>query len=445
MDNKQTNRQSTVMPNNKFSSFGQKFTARSGILQLMDDLGEALESGRDINMLGGGNPAAIPEANAVYQRAFEAAAQDFINSAGNYSGPKGDAAFIAVVGDFLNRHYDWGVTAENIALTNGSQNAFFYLLNLFAGEYPDGSNKKIALPLAPEYVGYADVQVDGSYFVANKPLIEETTYQGKHGFFKYRVDFDALEQTLQSENIGAICCSRPTNPTGNVLTDAEMQRLDALAQQHNVPLIVDNAYGMPFPNILFTPATLTWNKNTILCCSLSKTGLPGLRTGIVVADKPLIDAVASLNAIVNLAPGRLGATIAMPLIANDTLQEVSDKYIRPFYQRKAHYAIELLQKELAGYPVKIHQPEGAIFLWVWFDGLPITTQTLYEELKAAGTLVVPGHYYYPGLKGLNSYRHAHECIRMSVAQADAVLEKGIAMIGAQVRAAYEKSPTGLSV
>lgn len=421
----------------QLSSFGQKFTARSGILQLMDDLGEALEGGREVNMLGGGNPAAIPEANAVYQQAFEAAAQDFIHSAGNYSGPKGDAAFIEAVADFLNRHYGWGVTAENIALTNGSQNAFFYLLNLFAGEYPDGSSKKIALPLAPEYVGYADVQVGGSYFVANKPLIEETTYQGKGGFFKYRVDFNALERTLENEHIGAICCSRPTNPTGNVLTDAEMQRLDALAQQHGVPLIVDNAYGMPFPNILFAPATLTWNKNTILCCSLSKTGLPGLRTGIVVADKPVVDAIASLNAIVNLAPGRLGATIATPLISNDTLKQVSDAHIRPFYQRKAHYAIELLQKELANYPVKIHQPEGAIFLWVWFDGLPITTQTLYEELKAAGTLVVPGHYYYPGLEDLDNYRHAHECIRMSIAQPDEVLEKGIAMIGEHVRAAYQ--------
>lgn len=421
----------------QFSSFGQKFTARSGILQLMDDLGEALEGGREVNMLGGGNPAAIPEANAVYQQAFEAAAKDFINSAGNYSGPKGDALFIDAMAGFLNRHYGWGVTAENIALTNGSQNAFFYLLNLFAGDYPDGSVRKIALPLAPEYVGYADVQVGGAYFVANKPIIEETAYQGKPGFFKYRVDFDALEQTLANENIGAICCSRPTNPTGNVLTDAEMQRLDALAKQHNVPLIVDNAYGMPFPNILFTPATLTWNENTILCCSLSKTGLPGLRTGIVVADKYVIDAIASLNAIVNLAPGRLGATIATPLIASDTLKEIADQHIRPFYQHKAHYAIELLQKELADYPVKIHQPEGAIFLWVWFDGLPITTQTLYEELKAAGTLVVPGHYYYPGLEDLENYRHAHECIRMSIAQPDEVLEKGIAMIGEHVRAAYE--------
>lgn len=240
----------------KLSSFGHKFTQKTGILQLMDDLGDALESGREINMLGGGNPASIEAVNAVYQQAFATASDGILHHAGNYSGPRGDAVFIAAMTDFFNRHYDWGLTPENIALTNGSQTAFFYLLNLFAGRYPDGTTRKIALPLAPEYVGYTDVQVNGVHFAANRPIIETTLYRDRAGFFKYHVDFDALEQMLSRESIGAICCSRPTNPTGNVLTDAEMRRLDRLAQQHSIPLIVDNAYGMPFPNILFTPAAL---------------------------------------------------------------------------------------------------------------------------------------------------------------------------------------------
>ena len=61
------------------------------------------------------------------------------------------------------------------------------------------------------------------------------------------MDFDALESLpeLKAGKIGAICCSRPTNPTGNVLTDGEMARLDTLAQEHGIPLIIDNAYGIP--------------------------------------------------------------------------------------------------------------------------------------------------------------------------------------------------------
>ena len=40
------------------------------------------------------------------------------------------------------------------------------------------------------------------------------------------MDFGALESLpeLKEGKIGAICCSRPTNPTGNVLTDGEMAR-----------------------------------------------------------------------------------------------------------------------------------------------------------------------------------------------------------------------------
>ncbi|MGL4861286.1 MAG: valine--pyruvate transaminase, partial [Enterobacteriaceae bacterium] len=44
----------------KFSQFGSKFTRYSGITRLMDDLNDGLRTPGAI-MLGGGNPAQIPE------------------------------------------------------------------------------------------------------------------------------------------------------------------------------------------------------------------------------------------------------------------------------------------------------------------------------------------------------------------------------------------------
>ncbi len=44
--------------------------------------------------------------------------------------------------------------------------------------------------------------------------------------FKYRIDFSRLPL---SDRTGAICLSRPTNPSGNVLTDNEILRLDSIA------------------------------------------------------------------------------------------------------------------------------------------------------------------------------------------------------------------------
>ena len=427
----------------QFSAFGEKFTQHSGILQLMDDLGDALKSDKPVNMLGGGNPARIAEVNDTFADVFsKLAAEHAVENIGNYSNPQGDAALIAALAEFFKREYGWNITADNIALTNGSQNAFFYLFNLFGGKFngSDGLSveKAILLPLAPEYIGYADVHIEGRHFVSVKPKIETVEHEGEGGFFKYRVDFDALENLpeLKEGRIGAICCSRPTNPTGNVLTDGEMARLDALAQKHGIPLIIDNAYGMPFPNIIYSDVTLDWHENIILCFSLSKTGLPGVRTGILLAAPEVVKAVSSLNAIVNLSPTRFGAAIATPLLKDGRLKRLSDDVIRPFYRKQAQTAVSLLKRELGAYPLKIHKPEGAIFLWLWFENLPVSSQTLYEMLKAEGTLIIPGGHFFVGID-TEHYPHAHECIRMSIAQDVQTLEQGIAAIGRVVRGLYD--------
>ncbi|MGP4789502.1 valine--pyruvate transaminase [Psychrobacter sp. 1Y11] len=445
----------------KFSKFGQKFIQPTGISQLMDDLGDALKSDEPVNMLGGGNPARIDAVNELFLETYQALGNDgsFHNeinstatsSMANYSNPQGDAAFIDALVGFFNRHYDWNLTSENIALTNGSQNAFFYLFNLFGGAFVDDAldessqdkdsqsvDKSILLPLAPEYIGYSDVHVEGQHFMAVLPHIDEVAHDGEEGFFKYRVDFEALENLpeLKEGRIGAICCSRPTNPTGNVLTDEEMAHLAEIAKRYEVPLIIDNAYGMPFPNIIYSDVTLNWDYNTILCFSLSKIGLPGVRTGIIVAAPEVIEAVSAMNAVVNLSPTRFGASIATPLVNNDAIKDLSDNDIRPFYQQQAKTAVALLKNELGDYPLSIHKPEGAIFLWLWFKDLPISTSELYEILKEKGTLIVPSEYFFPGVD-VSDYRHAHECIRMSIAADEDTLEKGIAVIGEVVRGLYD--------
>ncbi|SJM36165.1 Valine--pyruvate aminotransferase [Psychrobacter pasteurii] len=431
----------------KFSKYGQQFTKTSAISQLMDDLGDALKSPTPVNMLGGGNPARIDKVNEAYFEVYKSLEQGGIDggaieSVGNYSNPQGDAKFIDALVAFFNRHYDWNLTTENIVLTNGSQNAFFYLFNLFGGQFEDEkgeiSTKSILLPLAPEYIGYSDVHIDGKHFIAIKPEIEEVEHKGETGFFKYKIDFDALENlpALKNGEIGAICCSRPTNPTGNVLTDEEMAQLSAIAKQYDVPLIIDNAYGEPFPNIIYPDVNLNWDKNTVLCFSLSKIGLPGARTGIIIAAPEVVKTVSAMNAVVNLAPTRFGAAIATPLLNEDRLKELCDDTIQPFYAKKAKKAITHIKEEMGDYPVLVHKPEGAIFLWVWFKDLPISTTELYDRLKEKATLIVPSEHFYPGLD-TTDYPHAHQCIRMSIAASDETLESGIKVIGEVVRELYD--------
>ena len=411
-----------------YSEFGEKFARECGILQLMDDLGNALADGADKIMLGGGNPSRIPQVETCLRQRMAAMLDDgdtFERLVGNYAAPGGDLPFRRAVADLLRREFGWEISAANVALTNGSQTAFFYLFNLFAGRMPNGTRRKVLLPLTPEYIGYTDVGLSEEMFVSYRPEIEQLDDL----LFKYRVDFDALQVT---DEIGAICVSRPTNPTGNVLSDEEIDRLHAMAKQADIPLIIDNAYGPPFPGILYTDVRPKWDEHIVFCLSLSKLGLPGARTGIVVASEPIVSALAGANAVLSLAPGNFGAFMALDLMRSGDVIRLSREVIRPHYHRKAMAALDAIRAEMAGLNIRVHKPEGAFFLWLWFEGLPISSQQLYERLKQRGVLVVPGHYFFPGLS--DPWRHREECLRMNYAPDDDAVRRGIRLIAEEVRA-----------
>lgn len=415
----------------KFSEFGEQLTCNAGILSLMDDLGEAKAAGGDsMIMMGGGNPGVVPEFQDILRERLRAICEDrqqFHRLIGAYDPPQGESAFVASIAKLLKNEFGWQLGPENICITNGSQTAFFMLFNLFGGRYSDGTRKKICLPLAPEYIGYADLGISEDFFVSTKPKIERLG----DNLFKYHVDFDKL---AIGPDIGAICVSRPTNPTGNVVTDAELARLDGLARKHNIPLIVDNAYGVPFPAMVYGEATPTWNENMVVCFSLSKLGLPAVRTGIIVARPEITRALASMNAIMSLSPGSFGAVLAQSLVDSGQIIEVSRQVIRPFYQQKMERALEVVRREFSGVPWRVHKPEGAMFLWLWFEDMPITSLELYERLKRKGVLVVSGHYFYPGIQ--EEWRHRQECIRATYSQGDDDVARGLTIIGREVKKAY---------
>ena len=411
-----------------FSVFGDKFTRSTGISRLMGDMNEGLRTPGAV-MLGGGNPAQIPEMQDYFQTLFtEMLSEGKLTEAlCNYDGPQGKDVLRHSLAALLKQELGWELDAKNIALTNGSQSAFFYLFNLFAGRRADGSMSKVLFPLAPEYLGYADAGLDESLFISAKPNIELLP----EGQFKYHVDFDHLNI---NEEVGLICVSRPTNPTGNVITDQELQRLDALAQQHDVPLLIDNAYGVPFPSIIFSEATPLWNPNIILCMSLSKLGLPGSRCGIVIADEKIITAISNMNGIISLAPGSVGPAIANEMIARGDLLRLSEEVIKPFYYQRVQETIATLRRYLPEDRCLIHKPEGAIFLWLWFKDLPISTETLYQRLKQRGVLMVPGHFFFPGLE--HPWPHTHQCMRMNYVPDAEQIERGVKILAEEVERAH---------
>lgn len=416
----------------KFSSFGEKFTQKSGILQLMDDLGNALSGKEKMLMLGGGNPAHIPEIETIWRKRMEeilANGDEYERMLGNYTTPQGDGDFIEAIATLFQKQYGWGISTKNVAILNGSQTSFFFLFNLFAGQQTDSSFKKILLPIVPEYIGYEDQGAEHGYFKGTKPTIE---YIDKHTF-KYRIDFEKLTIT---KDIAAICVSRPTNPTGNVITDDELERLTELTKEKEVPLIVDNAYGLPFPNIIFTKTSPTWENHVIFVMSLSKIGLPSTRTSIVIANEEVIRALSGMNAIISLSTSTIGQRIMLPIIKNGEVLKISEEIVKPFYQKKSEDAIAFSHKQMdPKIPYYLHKSEGALFLWLWCKDLPITSLELYERLKKKGVLIVHGNYFFPGLD--EDWKHKDECIRITYSQDEETVKSGLKIIAKELKELYK--------
>ena len=120
-----------------WSKFGERFTRRTGALELMDDLGRAMGGeNTDALMLGGGNPGRIPAVQDAFRARLAEISQDpaaFDRMLGNYAPPRGEIQFRRALARLLRDEYGWPLTAENVGLSAGSQAAFFLLFNLLGG------------------------------------------------------------------------------------------------------------------------------------------------------------------------------------------------------------------------------------------------------------------------------------------------------------------------
>jgi valine--pyruvate aminotransferase len=155
-----------------------------------------------------------------------------------------------------------------------------------------------------------------------------------------------------------------------------------------------------------------------------------------VAKKEIIRALTSMNAIMSLSPNNFGAVLARSLVTSGEITAVSRELMQPFYRKKMEKAVAVVQEKFADIPCRIHLPEGAMFLWMWFEGLPITSLELYQRLKDNGVLVVSGHYFFPGLN--ENWQHKDECLRVTYSQNDDDVRRGLEIIAEVVKQAYKQ-------
>ncbi len=404
------------------SQFGEQMSQLTGVRAIMKDIIETLRSseGKEFINLSAGNPVILPEVEQLWRdcTADLLASQEYGEVVCRYGSSQGYTPLIeAVVKDFNNR-YNLNLTDRNVLITPGSQSLYFYGANAFGGYTKEGRLRKVVLPLSPDYTGYGGVSLTPEALVAYKPKLDIDLANHR---FKYRPDFSQLQIT---EDTGCVIFSRPCNPTGNVLSDEEVNKITSLARVYDVPVLIDSAYAPPFPALNFTPMTPQFGDNIIHCMSLSKAGLPGERIGIAIGDPKFINILESFQTNAAIHSSRYGQAIAARAINSGRLADISTNIIRPHYQHKLEILATTLDEQMPqDFAWYLHQGEGAIFAWLWLKDLPITDWEFYQKLKQVGVIAVPGSTFFPGLK--EDWEHKQQCLRISLTAAESEIAEAM--------------------
>jgi valine--pyruvate aminotransferase len=412
---------------------GTQMSALTGVRAIMKDIIETLRAGQGqtfIN-LSAGNPVILPEVEQLWRDSTMELldSPEYGEVVCRYGASQGYEPLVnAIVADF-NRRYGLTLNHRQVLITPGSQSLYFLAANAFGGRDKQDRLKRIVLPLSPDYTGYGGVSLDPEAIISYKPSldIDEAAHR-----FKYRPDFSQLQI---NENTGCVIFSRPCNPTGNVLTNDEVEKIAALALPFNVPVFIDSAYGPPFPSLNFTEMQPYMGENVVHCMSLSKAGLPGERIGIAIGDERLIQVLEAFQTNICIHSGRYGQAIAARAIQSGALATISETVIRPFYQQKfaclENALTQFMPKDI---PWFLHRGEGAIFGWLWLRDLPMKDWELYQHLKQVGVIAVPGSSFFPGLR--EDWTHKHECLRLSLTATDAEITEGMKRLADVVRKVY---------
>lgn len=191
------------------------------------------------------------------------------------------------------------LSADQVLVTTGAIEANYLLFNtlLDAGDHVVAVNPAYQqLNSVPKAIG-ADVSL--------WKLRPENDYQ---------YDLDELEQELLRPDTKLIVVNTPHNPTGAMLTDADLDRMYDLAAARGAYVLCDEAYrwlDVPGGAPLARPIRERGPRGISVGTFSKPFGLPGLRTGWIAATEEIVQACWSMRDYITLSPGKLNDALAL--------------------------------------------------------------------------------------------------------------------------------------
>jgi aspartate aminotransferase len=288
------------------------------------------------------------------------------------------------------------VTADQILVTVGGSEAILFAV---AAICDPGDDIVVCEPYYTNYAGFGHLLSVG---------VTPVTTRADDGF---RIHPDAVERAIGPRS-RALVLPSPGNPTGVVLSRAELAALAEICKRKNIFFICDEVYrefvydappGSRAPSILSLP---DFDEHGVVIDSVSKRySACGARVGCIVTRNPELRAAALKFAQARLSPATVDQRAAMAAL--DTPPEYFVRVITEYKSRR-----DRLVRALSDIGVDCATPQGAFYL---VAPLPVDDadrfcRYLLEDFSHEGETVMlapaSGFYATPGL-GANEVRIAY--------------------------------------
>ena len=263
--------------------------------------------------------------------------------------------------------------------TYGSKEAIFHLAQVLLDR---GSDKALVLSTEPGYPVYDRGALFAGADVEQLPLLEE------NGFLP---DLDGIDEETWSRT-AILWINYPNNPTGAVAPLEFLERLAALAAEHDFLLAADEAYTeLWFDEPPHSALEATDRSRVAVFQTLSKrSSMTGYRSGFVAGPPELIAALRQYRPTVGTAPQEF-VQRASVVAWND---EEHVERTREIYRRKR----EVLLPALARKGIRVAGSEATMYLWL---EVPVgeSSEELAARLLEQGLIVSPGTFFGPSGEG----------------------------------------------
>ncbi|MDR0350564.1 MAG: PLP-dependent aminotransferase family protein [Coriobacteriales bacterium] len=282
----------------------------------------------------------------------------------------------------LMRDLDVSITPEDVTITTGGQQALDLLAKVFINP------GDVVITEGPTYLGALQA------FSAYQPQIRAIAFDDEG------MRMDLLEETLRELGVrGAkFIYTIPTfqNPGGVTMSLKRRKRLLELAEAYKVPIIEDDPYSRLRFEGEAVPCLRSLDDEVIYIGTVSKIFAPGLRTGWVIAPRPILQKLNMVKQGTDLCGSALCQVIVEHYFNETpwraTLQDMSDRY------RERRDAMLDALDEFFPPEASWTRPTGGFFVWVTLPSYVDTSQMLSLALEA-GVTFVPGDGCYPAKSG----------------------------------------------